>query len=67
MRLLLLPTGQILEDDGSTDMEVYTPSKLGTPGYAPQISSVPTTLTHGDTYKIIGPPFQRHVADEHVR
>lgn len=57
VRLLLLPTGQILEDDGSTDMEVYTPSNLGSPGYAPQISSVPTTLTHGNTYKIMGRRF----------
>ena len=57
IRFLMLPTGQVLEDDGSTDMEVYTPGGLGSPSYAPQIGSVPTSLTHGSTYKISGRRF----------
>ncbi len=57
IRLLMLPTGQILEDDGSSDMEVYTQNKLVMPSYAPQITSVPTSLTHGNTYKIVGRRF----------
>ncbi len=57
IRFLVLPTGQILEDDGSSDMEVYTPGNQGSPSYRPRISSVPTTLTHGDTYKIKGQRF----------
>jgi hypothetical protein len=57
IRLLMLPTGQVLEDDGSLDMEVYTPHSLGSPSYAPQITSVPSTLTHGNTYSIMGRRF----------
>ncbi|MGA8575411.1 MAG: hypothetical protein WB609_06930, partial [Candidatus Cybelea sp.] len=57
IRLLMLPTGQVLEDDGSLDVEVYTPHRLGSPSYAPQITSVPSTLTHGNTYKIMGRRF----------
>jgi hypothetical protein len=53
IRLLLLPTGQVLEDDGSSDIEIYTPSHLST-NNAPSIKSVPSTLMHGNTYKISG-------------
>jgi hypothetical protein len=55
-RLLLLPTGQILEVDGSTDLEIYT-GATGGAGTAPNITKVPKTLTHGDTYKITGQRF----------
>lgn len=57
VRLLLLPNGQILEDDGSNDVEVYTSTSKAGVGYAPAISNVPTTLTPGDTYKISGKRF----------
>jgi hypothetical protein len=56
IRLLLLPTGQVLEDDGSADIEIYTPGRLSK-RYAPKITSVPATLTHGSTYKITGTLF----------
>jgi hypothetical protein len=54
IRLLMLPTGQVLEDDGSSDIEIYTTGRKVDTRYAPQISSVPSTLTHGMTYKISG-------------
>ncbi|MBV9717792.1 MAG: hypothetical protein JOZ77_00590 [Candidatus Eremiobacteraeota bacterium] len=54
VRLLVLPTGQVLETDGSTDIEIYTPKTTGGARYAPHITSVPTTLTHGTTYQIQG-------------
>jgi len=54
VRLLMLPTGQVLEGDGSSDVEVYTGSGHVRGITAPTISSVPTTLTHGNTYKIAG-------------
>jgi hypothetical protein len=54
IRLLTLPTGQVLEEDGSTDIEIYTPGGKVKTKYAPRINSVPSTLTHGSTYKIVG-------------
>lgn len=57
IRLLTLPTGQVLEIDGSTDVEVYTPGRQGGGSYAPQITNVPTTLSPGTTYKITGRRF----------
>jgi hypothetical protein len=51
---LVLPTGQILETDSSDIAEVYTPTGRPNPRWAPTISSVPTTLRPGQTYKIAG-------------
>ncbi len=56
-RLLMLPTGQVLELDGSTDIEVYSPGAMGGGGYAPQITKVPASLNPGSTYKITGRRF----------
>jgi hypothetical protein len=53
VRLLMLPTGQVMEDDGSNEIEIYSGVKVDT-RYAPQITSVPTTLSPGSTYKIVG-------------
>jgi hypothetical protein len=53
VRLLMLPTGQVMEDDGSSDIELYSGEKVQTK-YAPQIISVPKTLSPGSTYKITG-------------
>jgi hypothetical protein len=55
-RLLLLPTGQVLEVDGSTDIEIYT-GATGGASTAPVISKVPKSLTAGNTYKITGHRF----------
>ena len=54
VRLLMLPTGQVLETDGSDDVEIYTPGVLPDRSVAPTITSVATTLTHGVTYSIAG-------------
>ena len=56
IQLLTLPTGQVLEVDGYY-VEVYTPSRKGGGGYAPEISNVPKTLSPGTTYKITGRRF----------
>ncbi|MBV9232916.1 MAG: hypothetical protein JO030_02635 [Candidatus Eremiobacteraeota bacterium] len=54
VRLLMLPTGEVLEADGSSDVEVYTRGHHVKGIIPPQIASVPTTITHGNTYKISG-------------
>ncbi|MBV9103403.1 MAG: hypothetical protein JO060_07410 [Candidatus Eremiobacteraeota bacterium] len=53
-RLLILPTGEVLGTDGSNDVEVYTPRGKPLRSIAPQIVSVPTTLTHGSHYTLKG-------------
>jgi hypothetical protein len=45
--LLVLPTGQILFSDFSTDVEVYTPSGAACAACAPAVTTVASTLTHG--------------------
>lgn len=57
IRLLMLPTGQILETDDSGDVEVYTGKNKVMSGIAPKITSVPSTLTEGSTYTISGKYF----------
>jgi len=44
---VVLPTGQILFTDFSSDVEIYTPAGSPCSGCAPTISTVATTLTHG--------------------
>jgi len=56
-RLLMLPSGQVMETDYSDDVEIYTPSGNSDAGIAPQITSVPNTLTHGATYTVTGTRF----------
>ncbi|MGC1379399.1 MAG: hypothetical protein WA814_00080 [Candidatus Baltobacteraceae bacterium] len=57
IRLLMLPNGQVLETDGSNDVEIYTAGNRPDRKIAPVISSVPTTLTHGTTYQVSGKRF----------
>jgi hypothetical protein len=45
--MVVLPTGQVLFTDFSSDVEIYTPSGAACAGCAPTIKSVATTLTHG--------------------
>jgi hypothetical protein len=54
VRLLVLPTGQVLEDDGSPDVEIYTGNQKPMTSIAPVIVKVPKTLTAGSTYKLSG-------------
>jgi hypothetical protein len=57
IRLLVLPTGQVMEADGSSDVEIYNGTSRVYAGIKPSISSVPSTLTHGNTYTIKGKRF----------
>jgi hypothetical protein len=56
-KLLLLPTGQVLETDFSNDVEIYKPPAAPNTSIAPVISAVPATLTHGATYTAYGVRF----------
>jgi hypothetical protein len=55
--LLILPTGQIMFTDFSTDIEIFTPASGANPAWAPTISSLPTALQRGKTYTISGTQF----------
>jgi len=55
-RLLLLPTGQVMETDGSTDIEMYSGNK-GSGKWAPSISTAPSTVYGGNTYTVAGMGF----------
>jgi len=51
--MLILPTGQMLFTDGSSDVEIYTPVGNPCAGCAPTITSVASTLTHGALNQIV--------------
>ncbi|MBZ5681215.1 MAG: hypothetical protein LAO24_14035 [Acidobacteriia bacterium] len=51
--MVVLPTGQIMFTDFSSDVEIYTPVGSPCAGCAPTITSVATTLTHGTTNNLI--------------
>ncbi len=54
-RMLALPNGQVLFNDGSDQMEVYTAGGTPNPSWAPSISSLSsTTLAPGGTYSLSG-------------
>jgi hypothetical protein len=52
-RMLVLPTGQILFTDESTQMEIYTPGGTYQSSWQPTISSVSSTLTPGSVNNAI--------------
>jgi hypothetical protein len=56
-RMVVLPTGQVFWVDGSKDVEIYTPTGSPNPSWAPNITSVATTLTRGATVVIKGTQF----------
>ena len=51
---LILPTGEILFTDFTTDVEVFTSAGTFRDVWKPRIQSVPTTLTRGSTYVVSG-------------
>jgi hypothetical protein len=54
-RMLALPNGQILYNDGSSQMEVYTAGGTSNPAWAPSITSVSSSnLARGSTYSLSG-------------
>jgi hypothetical protein len=50
----VLPSGQLLFADLSTDVEIFTPSGTFAQAWQPEITSVATTLTHGKSYPLKG-------------
>jgi hypothetical protein len=59
-RLLLLPTGQVLSlvADGQTiDVEIFTSKGKPANSWQPSISSVPSSVTRGNSYQISGRQF----------
>jgi Kelch motif len=53
-RLLLLPTGQVLYSNCSSDLEIYTPSGAPHAHWRPHITHVPKVLRHGQSYRLRG-------------
>jgi hypothetical protein len=54
-KMLALPNGQVLFNDGSGDMEVYTAGGTPDPSWAPSITSLNSrTLAAGGTYTLTG-------------
>jgi hypothetical protein len=45
--MLILPTGQLLFTDESSDVEIYTPAGSFDPSWEPQITSAPSMVTRG--------------------
>jgi len=55
INLLVLPTGEILEADGSKDVEIYTPNDTThNSSWEPVITSAPSTVSRGQSYTITG-------------
>jgi hypothetical protein len=53
-RMLLLPTGQVLFANDSSDVEVYSPDGAPTSAWRPEITSAPSTVHPGYTYTLGG-------------
>lgn len=53
-RFLLLPTGQVLYSNCSSDLEIFTPSGAPHQHWRPHVTSVPHTLRHGHSYRLRG-------------
>lgn len=53
-RMLVLPTGQVMFTDGTTDVEIYTTSGGPNPAWAPVITKVAKVLIHGQSYALKG-------------
>ncbi len=55
INLLVLPTGQVLATDGSTDVEIYTPDPGRVdPDWAPVIQVYPHVIVQGSSYSLSG-------------
>jgi hypothetical protein len=54
-RMVVLPTGQVMYDDGSGDLEVFTSPGIANPNWAPSFTwSGSTALTRGVVYSLSG-------------
>jgi hypothetical protein len=54
---LVLPTGQLLFSDFSNKLELFTSKGTYKAAWAPTITSVPATITHGKSYVVKGTQF----------
>jgi HYDIN/CFA65/VesB-like, Ig-like domain len=58
LRLMPLPSGQILFTDSSSDLEIYTPAGTPDAAWAPTITSSPAQISPGGTnYELTGTQF----------
>jgi hypothetical protein len=55
--LLELPTGQLLFDDFSNDVEIFTPKGSYQAAWQPTITKVPVNVVHGKSYQVQGTQF----------
>jgi hypothetical protein len=53
-RLLLLPTGEVLFNNGGIEIFLYQPDGAPNPAWKPQITSCPVHLTQGQTFNLKG-------------
>ena len=53
-RLLLLPTGQVLYSNCTSDLQIFTPKGAPLHHWRPHISHVPKALRHGHSYRVRG-------------
>ena len=53
-RFLLLPTGQVLYSNCSSDLEIFTPSGAPHQHWRPHITNVSHALRHGHSYRLRG-------------
>lgn len=53
-RLLLLPTGQVLYSNCTSDLEIFTPSGAPHKHWRPHITHVPKALRRGHSYRLRG-------------
>ncbi|MBA3916272.1 MAG: hypothetical protein H0X25_20985, partial [Acidobacteriales bacterium] len=53
-RFIVLPTGQIMETDGTSTVQIYTPVGNPDPSWAPAVTTVASSLTRGTTYGLKG-------------
>ena len=56
-RFLLLPSGQVLFSNNTTDIEVYTPDGQPNEAWKPTITNCPSTMVPGHKYPITGRQF----------
>ncbi|HEV2688182.1 MAG TPA: kelch repeat-containing protein, partial [Bryobacteraceae bacterium] len=54
MRMLLLPTGEVLLSNRGNDIRVYQPDGGPDPSWAPEITDCPASLIPGHTYTLKG-------------
>jgi hypothetical protein len=59
VRLLTLPSGQVLQTDASDILSVYTPAGSANPSWAPTLPTwgFPSSMNRGSTYTLFGTQF----------